>query len=98
MKLSEVLLAYVRPFMHCLYFICERKLYARTHVKITRKWESTVDDLRKRSQDNRQAIFDHASIDFVRTRDLFKGIFKKRPHTSPQVTSLKLNSSSEAGM
>ena len=29
MKLSEVLLAYVRPFMHCLYFICERKLYAR---------------------------------------------------------------------
>ena len=70
MKLSEVLLAYVRPFMHCLYFICERKLYARTHVNITRKWESTVDDLRTRSQDNRQAIFDHASIDFVRTRRL----------------------------
>ena len=70
MKLSEVLLAYVRPFMHCLYFICERKLYSRTHVKITRKRESTVDDLCKLSQDNGQAIFDHASIDFFRTRQL----------------------------
>ena len=29
-KLREVLLfAYVRPFIHCLYFICERKFYAR---------------------------------------------------------------------
>ena len=28
--------------MHCLYFICERKFYARTHVKITRHWKSTV--------------------------------------------------------
>ena len=70
MKLSEVLLAYVRPFMHCLYFICERKLYSLTHVKITRKRESTVDDLCKRSQDNGQAIFDHASIEFVRSRRL----------------------------
>ena len=26
--------------MHCLYFICERKFYARTHVKITRYWKS----------------------------------------------------------
>ena len=23
-----------RPFMYCLYFICERKFYARTHVNI----------------------------------------------------------------
>ena len=30
--------------------------------------------------------------------DLFKGILKIMPHTSAQVTSLKLNSSSEAGM
>ena len=28
--------------MHCLYFICERKFYARTHVKITRHWKSTL--------------------------------------------------------
>ena len=34
--------AYVRPFIHCLYFICERKFYARTHVKITRQWKSTL--------------------------------------------------------
>ena len=31
---------YVRPFIHCLYFICERKFYTRTHVKITRQWKS----------------------------------------------------------
>ena len=34
--------AYVRPFIHCLYFICERKFYARTHGKITRQWKSTL--------------------------------------------------------
>ena len=34
--------AYVRPFIHCLYFICERKFYARTLVKITRQWKSTL--------------------------------------------------------
>jgi len=28
--------------MHCHYFICERKFYARTHVKITRHWKSTL--------------------------------------------------------
>ena len=28
--------------MHCLYFICERKFYATTHVKITRHWKSTL--------------------------------------------------------
>ena len=28
--------------MHGLYFICERKFYARTHVEITRHWKSTL--------------------------------------------------------
>ena len=42
-KLTEVhLYAQERPFMHCLYFICERKFYARTHVKIARHWNSTL--------------------------------------------------------
>ena len=36
------LLVYARPFIHCLYFICERKFYACTHVKITRQWKSTL--------------------------------------------------------
>ena len=42
-KLKEVQLSYSyeRPFMHCLYFICERKFYAPTHVKITQHWKST---------------------------------------------------------
>ena len=26
--------------MHCLCFICERKFYTRTHVKITQHWKS----------------------------------------------------------
>ena len=34
--------AYVRPFIHCLYFICERKFYALSHVKITRQRKSTL--------------------------------------------------------
>ena len=42
-KLSEVdFYAYARPFIHCLYFICERKVYARTHGKITRHFKSTL--------------------------------------------------------
>ena len=28
--------------MQCLYFICERKFYPHTHVKITRQWKSTL--------------------------------------------------------
>ena len=28
--------------MHCLHFICESKCYARTYVKITRQWKSTL--------------------------------------------------------
>ena len=34
--------AYERPFKYCLNFICQRKFYARTHVKITRHWKSTL--------------------------------------------------------
>ena len=40
--------AYERPFMLCLYFICELKFYARTHVKLRDtgsqllEWISTV--------------------------------------------------------
>ena len=40
-KLSEVQLLRF-PFMHCLYFICKLKFCARTHVKITRHWKSTL--------------------------------------------------------
>ena len=32
----------MRPFIHCLYSICDRKFYARTHEKITRQWTSTL--------------------------------------------------------
>ena len=28
--------------MYCLYFLCERKFYARTHVKITRKRKTSL--------------------------------------------------------
>ena len=42
-KLSDVLPLRLRaPFIDCLYFICERKFYARTHVKIMRQWKSTL--------------------------------------------------------
>ena len=33
---------YERPLMHCPSFICDRKVYGRTHVKITRHWKSTL--------------------------------------------------------
>ena len=32
----------MRPFIHCLYFICERKFYSRAHIKITRQWKSSL--------------------------------------------------------
>ena len=32
----------MRPFILCLYFICERKFYTLTHVKITRQWKFTL--------------------------------------------------------
>jgi len=35
---------YVGPFMLCLYFICERKFYARTPLEVTRQWKSTSRD------------------------------------------------------
>ena len=28
--------------IHCLYFICKCKFYARTHGKIKRQWKSTL--------------------------------------------------------
>ena len=33
---------YAWPFIHCLYFINERKIFGRTPVKITRQWKSTL--------------------------------------------------------
>ena len=36
--------------IRCLSFICERKFYARTHVKITRHWKSTQKEARAREQ------------------------------------------------
>ena len=33
--------------MHCPYYICERKFYARTQVKNTRHWKSTLSDVCK---------------------------------------------------
>ena len=32
----------MRPFRHCLYFICDCKFYARKHGKVTRQWKSTL--------------------------------------------------------
>ena len=32
---------HVQPSIFCLYFIYVRKIYVRTHVKITRQWKST---------------------------------------------------------
>ena len=33
---------YTRHFLHCLYFIYARKIYVRTHVRITRQWKSNL--------------------------------------------------------
>ena len=42
-KLSEVQLLRLRATFHALrLFFCERKFYARTHVKITRHWKSML--------------------------------------------------------
>ena len=38
--------------MHCLYFICERKFYPRTRVKIMRPWISTVRELTSENDEN----------------------------------------------
>ena len=37
----------MRSFIHCLYFICERKFYARRHVKITWQWILDVSSIYK---------------------------------------------------
>ena len=43
--------------MHCLYFICKRKFYLRTHVKITRPWKSTLRELiSNNDKNNKTAI------------------------------------------
>ena len=36
---------YARPVIHHLYFIYARKIYVRSHVKITRQWKSTLTGL-----------------------------------------------------
>ena len=41
--------AYERPFMHCLYFVGERKCYARSHVEFTRHWKSTLTEIAPKS-------------------------------------------------
>ena len=44
-KLSEVLLLRLRATFNALpLFICEPKFYARTQVKITRRWKSTLSE------------------------------------------------------
>ena len=42
LSLNEKLSAVQLLRLHCLYFICEQKFYARSHVKITRHWKSTL--------------------------------------------------------
>ena len=37
-------LVYAWSFIHYLYFIYARKLYVRSHGKITRQWKSTLND------------------------------------------------------
>ena len=89
MKLSEILLAYMRPFMH----------YARTHVKIRRESgnQRLMISVSGPRITGRQSLITPA-LTLSGPVDLFKGILKIMRHLSPQVTGLKLNSSSEAGM
>ena len=53
--------------MHCLYFICERKFYARTHVKITRHWKSTLSLV----EDWKSAV-DRRELAYILTNDMSK--------------------------
>ena len=53
--------------MHCLYFICERKFYARTHVKITRHWKSTLSLV----EDWKSAV-DRKELAYILTNDMSK--------------------------
>ena len=86
MKLSEILLAYMRPFMH----------YARTHVKIRRESgnQRLMISVSGPRITGRQSLI--SALTLSGPGDLFKGILKIMRHLSPQVTGLKLNSSSEA--
>ena len=36
--------------MHCLYFICERKFYARTHVKLRDTGNQPLVDIRQKKK------------------------------------------------
>ena len=50
----------MRPFIHCLYFICERKVYARTHVNITWQWILDISSIYKvQHEDFPAIIFSH---------------------------------------
>jgi len=53
--------------MHCLYFICERKFYARTHVKITRHWKSTLSLV----EDWKSAV-ERKELAYILTNDMSK--------------------------
>ena len=53
--------------MHCLYFICERKFCAGTHVKITRHWKSTL----SLAEDSKSAV-DRKKLAYILTNDMSK--------------------------
>ena len=53
--------------MHCLYFICERKFCAGTHVKITRHWKSTL----SLAADSKSAV-DRKTLAYILTNDISK--------------------------
>ena len=60
--------------MHCLYFICERKFYGRTHIKITRHWKSTL-----RVSDRGENINDSYIF------DLLSHVIAKRGNSSEEI-------------
>ena len=53
--------------MHCLYSTCESKFYARTHVKITRHWKSTLSLV----EDWKSAV-DRKELAYILTNDMSK--------------------------
>ena len=53
--------------MDCLYFICERKFYARTHLKITQHWKSTLSLV----EDWKSAV-DRKELAYILTNDMSK--------------------------
>ena len=42
--------------MLCLYFICERKFYAHTYVKNTRRWKSALRELTQHDVDGNDNV------------------------------------------